>query len=230
MRALIPLLYVLGALSAFSESVTLLSGEMHVGELALADRFTLKISSSSGILSFPLAALSEADLDRISLQNFGLSASREFSGEPRFWHERREALRSAIAAGADPGQFAALQAEIDSHRDLIALHRDQLILKERSAYARREYAAVVRRAEFERLSAQDTAETRKRVATRIEQLRAFVSRNKEQITGLKNAQHSMRPGGPNWDAAQRKIDALERQIAAAHSEIVALEPSGTSRD
>ncbi len=38
MRALIPLLYVLGALSAFSESVTLLNGEMHVGELALADR------------------------------------------------------------------------------------------------------------------------------------------------------------------------------------------------
>ena len=127
-------------------------------------------------------------------------------------------------------RFAALQAEIDSHRDLIALYRDQLILKERSAYARREYAAMVRRAELERLSAQETVETRKSVAARIEHLHDFVSRNREQITGLKNAQHSMRPGGPNWDAAQRKIDALERQIAAAHSEIVALEPSGTSRD
>ena len=79
-------------------------------------------------------------------------------------------------------------------------------------------------------SAQDTVETRKSVAARIEHLHDFVSRNREQATDLKNAQHSMRPGGPNWDAAQRKIDALERQIAAAQSEIVALEPSGPRTD
>ena len=196
MRALIPLLCILGALSAFSVSVTLLNGEMHVGDLTLADRFTLKISSSSGILSFPLAALSEADLDRVSLQNFGVSASRQFSGEPRFWHERREALRSAIAAGADPGRFAALQAEIDSQRDLIALYRDQLIQKERSAYARREYAAMVRGA---------------------------------NLNDLKNAQHSIRPDD-RTGKPRAAIDALERRITAAHSEIVALEPSATSTD
>jgi hypothetical protein len=188
--------------------VTLLNGQTHVGDLVFVDRYTLKISSPSGILSFPFAALLEADLDRISLRNFGVSASRHFSGEPRFWHERREALRSAIAAGADPGLLAALQSEIDSHRDLIALYRDELIEKERSENARREYAVTSRRVEFERLAAQDTAESRERAAARVEQLHDIVSRYKEKTADLKNAQYSMRRGGPNWDAAQRRIDAF----------------------
>ena len=88
---------------------------------------------------------------------------------------------------------------------------------------------MVRRAKLERLSALDTAETRKRVAARIEQLHDFVSRNSEQTTDLKNAQHSIRPDD-RTGTPRAAIDALERQIAAAHSEIVALEPSATGTD
>jgi predicted RNase H-like nuclease (RuvC/YqgF family) len=124
--------------------------------------------------------------------------------------------------------LAVLQSEIDSHRDLIALYRDELIEKERSENARREYAVTSRRVEFERLAAQDTAESRERAAARVEQLHDIVSRYKEKTADLKNAQYSMRRGGPNWDAAQRRIDALERQIAAARAETTTLESSGTS--
>jgi hypothetical protein len=46
----------------------------------------------------PLASLTDADLDRLSVQYFSAEASQYSAQDPRFWHERLSAYRSAKRA------------------------------------------------------------------------------------------------------------------------------------
>ena len=123
---------LLCASPVFAESITLLNGETHTGNITLTDNYTLKISSPSGIVSLPLASLSESDLERLTVLHFGISASQYFSEDPRFWYERRAAYLAAIMIGVDLIPLTALQAEIDANRDLIARYKDELVEKDRA--------------------------------------------------------------------------------------------------
>ncbi|HEY5812111.1 MAG TPA: hypothetical protein VIT23_05620 [Terrimicrobiaceae bacterium] len=118
----------LGVLSGKSraDTVTLVNSQQHTGDIQLVDKYTLNVSSASGIVSLAFGALAKRDLDRLSTQFFGMSASQFFAQDPRFWFDRQAAYLAAIASGmGDPQQLAQLYAEIISRRDLISLYKGQ---------------------------------------------------------------------------------------------------------
>ena len=220
------------------ETVYLLNGESLHGKVKRLDAWTIRVTSPQGVFSVPAAALVPADVARF--------APGDRSEDARFWYERREAVRSAIAAEAlrrakrpdiprDPEITRELSAadvqtfdltevmlETDRHRRLFPLWKEKLIAAERANAQHQDETAATKRGFMESLLAQDAEETRKRNAARKARLEKVLEELFDRRIALAMAMRKMHPGGPNHALAEIQLASLDRQIARITKDIAAL--------